>query len=333
MSVSDALEDLSLVDAAIFASLYDLTIESVRAKLVEENAKFQRVNDKKLEERIISLLHGESKSRIYVPPTIILERGKWKAHEEFALVRLARAFTSEQQIKREIERRRFWFDFQCPTRVIVSSVLAMKDADEANVMEIVRKMAIKFARVERAVMDCSFTDEDLRKACVDPVVFRQWRESLEEAEKQKKSDERRQIEVQANSEVIQALVDSVSSVLQPKTATLASIVLHSGICNVARKNFLVGEDDGCDLNLRKLPEFVPKEEQVKLLLSFKNDLWFYLENLGQCDVLVNGYLIHVGDVVYVPHEAVIKIGSVPMMFRYNLWMIERLKNTMARPAQ
>ena len=333
MSVSDALEDLSLVDAAIFASLYDLTIESVRAKLVEENAKFQRVNDKKLEERIVSLLRGESKSRIYVPPTIILERGKWKAHEEFALVRLARAFISEQQIRAEIERRRFWFDFQCPTRVIVSSVLAMKDADEANVLEIVRKMAVKFARVERAVMDCSFTEDDMRKASVDPVIFRQWRESLEEAEKQK-SAEGRQIEVQANSEVIQALVNSVSSVLQPKTATLASIVLHSGICNVARKNFLVGEDDECDLNLRGVPEFVPKEDgQAKLLLSFKSDLWFYLENLGQCDVLVNGYLIHVGDVVYVPHEAVIKVGSMPMMFRYNLWMIERLKNTMARSTQ
>lgn len=326
MSAEDgSFQDLNLVDAAIFASLYDLTIDSVRAKLIEENPKFQNVCAKRLEERIVSLLHGESKSRMYIPPTIILERGKWKVEEEFALLRLAKSFVSDQQLRNDVLRKRYWFDFQCPTRVIIDSIMIMRDTCEEYVSDIVKRMATHFAQAERAAIECTFTEEDLKQAGVDPIVFEQWKASLEET-KTSHDEEEQEIEVWTNGELIQALASEVSSLLQPKTATLASIVMNHGISNVARKHFMIGVGDTCDLDLSQIPGFTG---DAKMLVTFRSDLWFYLENLGECEILINGYSIQPGNVIYLPNEAIIRVGGVPMMFRYNLWMIEKLKKTMA----
>jgi hypothetical protein len=62
----------------------------------------------------------------------------------------------------------------------------------------------------------------------------------------------------------------------------------------------------------------------------KNDLVFYVENVGTAPILVNGTVIEFGEITYLRDYALLEFGTLSMVFHPNKKLLARVANEMKR---
>jgi hypothetical protein len=84
---------------------------------------------------------------------------------------------------------------------------------------------------------------------------------------------------------------------------------------------LVGDED-CDIEVPELGE------GHRFLLMLKNNLAFYLENVGMGHLLLNGHRLNPGQTALLPTDYVIQCGECFLVFLPNWTLLGRLRTNM-----
>jgi hypothetical protein len=98
---------------------------------------------------------------------------------------------------------------------------------------------------------------------------------------------------------------------------------------IIKKLTTIGVGPTMEIPVDGLPGFAPREgRSYRVLLMLKNDLAFYVENIGDAAVRVNGASIRPTQAVCIRDYAVLQLGSVGMLFRINRRLITSVSSQM-----
>lgn len=308
------------IDCAILESVPCLTIENVTKRVLKSHPEIETVDCRDIEMRIDNFLYG--RDTLNGVSAGLTNRAKWTPIEELMSIILSNRNKTSEEITADIEKHRHLYGYFRPFASILSQIVRKKSEPVDSINQSVNEIARYFAQTEHTVISSTFSPEELEHAGVDPATFAMWRDSLSLP-----SAPRPTCLPDLSSGRIRALCGAVEPILEQKTATLAALILSGGVCQVAKKNFVIGTTTDCDLDLNLIGY---EGQECRFILMLKSDLWFYCENLTETPITVNGSESGKQTVNYLPTEAIIKVGNIVMMLRYNMWMMERLRSSMLK---
>ena len=288
-------------------------------------SKKQDVSVNQIAERIQRLLYNrhelETANSSYMRYRYRKKDNSLSELERFVLILLYKNF--QFSIENAILKYRFYFNGTHPFENLLKAVVDLSRFDSGSTSE---RFASEMAELEYNYLDYNFTQEDLANAGISSDVIRWWRDSLSTPLMEKAND---QIVLNADPQLNAFELEKTAKYLNqydlPQNI-LAKLVGFNFMIDMDKKSLVIGDrDPDVDVLLTNYSQFTFDEEnEILFLLMLKNDLNFYIENLGNRTIFVNGYQVEKGQCTYVVDDSLIELGELMLIFNINQALLDKL---------
>ena len=288
-------------------------------------SKKQDVSVNQIAERIQRLLYNrhelETANSSYMRYRYRKKDNSLSELERFVLILLYKNF--QFSIENAILKYRFYFNGTHPFENLLRAVVDLSRFDSGSTSE---RFASEMAELEYNYLDYNFTQEDLANAGISSDVIRWWRDSLSTPLMEKAND---QIVLNADPQLNAFELEKTAKYLNqydlPQNI-LAKLVGFNFMIDMDKKSLVIGDrDPDVDVLLTNYSQFTFDEEnEILFLLMLKNDLNFYIENLGNRTIFVNGYQVEKGQCTYVVDDSLIELGELMLIFNINQALLDKL---------
>ena len=288
-------------------------------------SKKQDVSVNQIAERIQRLLYNrhelETANSSYMRYRYRKKDNSLSELERFVLILLYKNF--QFSIENAILKYRFYFNGTHPFENLLKAVVDLSRFDSGSTSE---RFASEMAELEYNYLDYNFTQEDLANAGISSDVIRWWRDSLSTPLMEKAND---QIVLNADPQLNAFELEKTAKYLNqydlPQNI-LAKLVGFNFMIDMDKKSLVIGDrDPDVDVLLTNYSQFTFDEEnEILFLLMLKNDLNFYIENLGNRTIFVNGYQVEKGQCTYVVDDSLIELGELMLIFNIYQALLDKL---------
>lgn len=337
-------EDQNPIDNLIISSFTFFTIDQIYDKMLAnfsrrntENSMvggIQTLTRQDIEKRIHQLLYTDYASHTFFLPSLHnfgLKRLQFSVEEEYMILFLSRCQTN-QTSSSLCHRYRNFFSFIHPFSSIESQIEKNKKIQFDKQSSIVESYATSFARLERLYEIDSFSQEEIEKAGLTQEDLEFIKDSINYAND--KSIPSSIVHVEESLCPIDEIEKDFSIFTQMMVKVLAFLQTVDISLPILVKNFLIGDPQlasDIDFNIGLLNTYVPNPEGPPLaLIMLKNDVNFYIENVGQAPIIIDGYQIWPGETTKLNHNAVIEMSGCDFVFCINDIIINALKEEVTR---
>lgn len=195
---------------------------------------------------------------------------------------------------------------------------------------IIQSFAAFLESVENDYLHHDFQYSDLENANVTQETFTWWQNSIMSQERVE------ECEAPPNPAPINENISELESIVhyldqeENDSNVLATLNWFGHVIELQLKSTVIGDrDPDVDINLTSVDGFqIDEKSEILCLIMLKNDLRFYLENLKEKSVFVNGYEIKQNQATYLLDQSLIEIGNLPFLFCINQGFMTRLEKVM-----
>jgi hypothetical protein len=305
---------VSPLDTAIISSLSECTINQIIVSIRTQHPELD-IPLPEIENRVRQL-RFETNETLGALPSDICQFNVFSQEEDYFCLLFAKWCFGDDE-KCYIEEFRYLFSFHLPFAVIFKQMLMKRVTDFGTMSGLVEKYVTTFAQAERGCLDQTFTADELDRANVSDDDFRFWRRSFRSPPTRGPAEHRQIHPVSSKCALYRRQFDFLTQ----SRIGLAVLVAPTHVFVIQKKSVLIGGSE-CDLNITDLPR------AVRFLIMLKNDLHFYMENVGEISILVNSVPIHPKQTVYLRGECTMKVSSVRALFIPNAFVLQRLRSAL-----
>jgi len=202
-----------------------------------------------------------------------------------------------------------------------STLDSFRSIDKKVIHEIIVAFAEQIANEEFLSIEKEFTQEMLKSKNVSEIVFQWWRDTLKEPQVPNQSID----DIVVNTSKIQQLEIALSSFSSVNDKHLAVLVSESGEHYIHKRIYKIAHPKVAESSDIILSD---QYSDYGALIMFKNDMCFYIENIGKNSIYVNTIEIPTGYSACLKSEFLIEIDEKSYIILINHTFISIIKKKM-----
>lgn len=320
--------DISILDHLIVSTIPFSTVDQIYQKANEDNLDKPRFSRSFIEEQINSLLFTPMTSHIFLNSKFSFDNLPLNEEEDFMIILLSK-FQKETNASLLCTKYRYLFNFNHPFSSLVSQIEQNLTCNFTKQSSVVEAYATTFAQLERIYKISEFSQEEFENAQITEEDMDFIHNSSDYVNDKSIIDYKSQTNISDSTYPIEEIESDFLSLTQMYLKIFAFLQTKEISVPIIYKNFLIGDSDlsdDVDYNLKSMEEYRPVENELALaLIMLKNDLNFYLENVGASIIIVDGFQIYPGEITNLNNNCLLEISGCDFVFSINFTFMNKLK--------
>lgn len=320
--------DLSSVDQIIVSTIPFLDVEQIYKKVNENNLDQPQYSRKFIEDRINALLFSPLETHHFSNSNISFGNCPLTEEEEFMIIFLAK-FQKDSNASSLLTKYRYLFGFNHPFSSLLAQIEQNSSCSFNKQSSIVESYATTFAQLERIYGVNEFSQDELVSAQITEDDFNFISNSLNYMNDKSVPEYKVQIDTNDPSYPIDSIESNFFDLTLMNAKIFAFLQGKDIFIPFVSKNFLIGDSSlssDVDFNLKSIEEYKPVDDKLILaLIMLKNDLNFYIENVGSEIIIIDGFQIWPGETTNLTNNSVIEMSGCDFVFCINHLFISKLR--------
>ncbi|OHT11411.1 hypothetical protein TRFO_19142 [Tritrichomonas foetus] len=216
-----------------------------------------------------------------------------------------------------------------PIDVLVRHLMEIPKHDQSV---FIQAFAAQMYDYEKDFINYEFSMLDLMNASVSQHTYNWWKNSFKASDKNGENHAPNlspSPRIAAPDGNIKEL-EKVESFLDQNEMPMTSFGRFSSfndVFDVTLKCTVIGDrDPDCDINLTRFQSFEKDEDhEILALFMLKSDSCFYIENLSDKSIIVNGFEIRKDQITYVIDDSLVEFGNLSFLFNINKALISKIE--------
>lgn len=320
--------DISSLDKLIISTIPFSTVDQVYHEANKDNLDDPQFTHSFIENQINSLLFTPVSSSIFDSSSFSFINSPLSTEEDFMILLLSK-FQKELSASSLCQKYRYLFSFNHPFSSLVSHIEQNLSCNFVKQSSIVEAYATTFAQLERIYDISEFTQDELENAQITPEDMDFISNSNDYIDDKSIIDYKAQSDVVDSTFPIEEIESNLLSLTPMNMKVFAFLETRDMSIPIMVKNFLIGDSNLCadvDFDLKSMVEYKPPEgESVLALIMLKNDINFYIENVGTSIIIIDGFQIWPGETTNLNHYNVFEMCGCDFAFSINIFFMDKFK--------
>ncbi|OHT08730.1 hypothetical protein TRFO_04828 [Tritrichomonas foetus] len=329
-----SLDNLIIYNLAFYSvdQIYDIIQQ--QQQLVDN----PQINQNYIEERIMKILFSPLADE-YLKEASFRNLGSKRLplsdEEEYFILLLSR-FQNEIPASVLCQNYRYLFSGNHPIHSLISQIEQNSHCNFDKISSTVKSYATFYAQLERMYNIDSFTDDEFDQACLSKSDFNFLNSTFDFMNDRSITEGRVHMEDSIANLPIDEVNNDLRTLLQPQSFLIfATLMTKDRVIPIDQKIFVIGDktfEEDVDIDLNDFQEYQNRKinNQVLFLIDIKEDLNFYLHNVGEVSLKVDGIEVDSQYNAHLHDQALIEVCNCDFIFSVNYSMIDKLRETMKK---